>query len=178
MAAETCVHSSGAALTQRAEYELEAGIDTNQPELYTVSGRARLLRAKRSPVTAFDSARTLMLTAGAKNAESNEALGDLFRRRAEWRLSRGESAASDIKQGIVHADRALSRSPDLPAAHAVKGVLLLLEANAGATGSRRCVAGAEAEGEIKEAIRLNANLRSRYAKELAAAESLCPKNED
>lgn len=193
----------GAALTQRAEYELEAGIDptadikaalealdqclridANQPELYTVSGRARLLearwlvRAKRSPVTAFDSARTLMLTAGAKNAESNEALGDLFRRRAEWRLSRGESAASDIKQGIVHADRALSRSPDLPAAHAVKGVLLLLEANAGAAGSRRCVAGAEAEREIKEAIRLNANLRSRYAKELAAAESLCPANED
>ncbi|MBI2837340.1 MAG: protein kinase [Acidobacteria bacterium] len=188
----------GAALNQRAQYELETGIDptadinaslealdrclridANQPDVYTILGRVRLLdarwliKAHRSPEAALDSARTLMLKAGAKDAEANEALGELFRWRAEWRLSRRESAASDIKQGIVYADRALSLSPSLADAHAVKGALLLLQANAGPAGSPRCAAGAEAAREIQEANRLNANLQARCAQELAAARSLC-----
>jgi serine/threonine-protein kinase len=103
------------------------------------------------------------------NPEFYVVLAEIHAERAAFSLEHSKNADEDIRQGLVHADRAIEKNPRLASAFAVQGKLWLAKARA---TRERAVAKEAAEKAIKSfetAIRENALLHASIDRQIKQA---------
>src|SRR5205823_4313710 len=84
---------------------------------------------EQSPKPFFDRARQALQKALELDDQNDffyQAMAELYRRQAEWRLQKKERPQEEIKQGLAMIEKALSINPKNTEGLAVKGVLYLL----------------------------------------------------
>ncbi len=85
-------------------------------------------------------------------------------RKAEWKISRGLSAAQDLKEGLSFLENALSINPNFAETYALKGVLLQLLSKIEKNKTLRLTAGKEAKDSLLKGIKINGNLKTLFSR--------------
>ena len=103
--------------------------------------------------------------------EVDRDMAQLFRWRAQWRLSQGLDPRAEIARGLALARKALDRNPKMSDARAIEGALSLVQAKASEPPEARAAAG-KAAALLQQALQENFLLRNAYGNELEDARRL------
>lgn len=158
------------AYLQKAEDVLKkaAGVAPGSIDESLVQARGRILKARWmmhtgvTPATEFREADRLLKEYLKENEDDTDGwqmAAELSRRNAEWKLSRKQSADEDIASGLSAIAKVLSANASNAEGYALKGTLLLLQAQSGAKHS---ASAAEGTQTLQKAITLNKNLERLY----------------
>jgi serine/threonine-protein kinase len=143
-------------------------IDPAFPDVPSESAKALVLEARwlarigRDPQTAFakaaESAKRALSLAGAMDPNVLRSAAEVYRWRAEWRVARELSAASDLQQGLAMTARALAENPTHADSAETEGGLQLLAARTTPTPAARAEAARKARTAFERALSINANI--------------------
>jgi len=103
--------------------------------------------------------------------EVDRDMAQLFRWRAQWRLSQGLDPRAEIARGLALARKALDRNPKMSDARAIEGALSLVQAKASEPPEARAAAG-KATALLQQALQENFLLRNAYGNDLEDARRL------
>ncbi|OGF67995.1 MAG: hypothetical protein A2Y62_21525 [Candidatus Fischerbacteria bacterium RBG_13_37_8] len=124
-----------------------------------------LMKQHRDPAAAFDHAIKEMESSIAYTPDYAECYlytADVYRWKAEWKISENKSASSEIKQGLTLIDKAVSIMPNLYETFALKGVFYLLKAKTENDRTRRIKLLLEAKKLLEDALSENRNIKAKY----------------
>lgn len=122
------------------------------------------VRAGKSPEPHFraaEEALSLVQAKGMSDPGTLEAVAELYRWRAEWRMSNRQPAGTDILRGLDVAQKARSGGAATPELCAVHGALLCLHART-QRGPERVRTARAAMEALEAAIRVNPTLRIEF----------------
>jgi len=136
-------------------------IHASMGSLETLTARW-LIKHHTDPTPAFNNAEKAFkksLELNSSYAATYTGLAELNWRKAKWKFDKGLSSLLEVKQGIAMANKALAVDPESPAeALALKGVLLLLQAEQESNNSRKQPLITEAQSCLKKALSYNVDL--------------------
>jgi len=147
-------------------------INASYYETYRQAGEISLLKAdwqiksRQNPDTHFKKAETALTKAAHLNP------GDILIfitrarlswRKSDWKMSRGQGAGDDIAQGLDSLQKALVINANYAEAHALKGILLLLQAMATDGGKPGSTLEKQGRAAIQKGLQINKNLHNLYS---------------
>ena len=121
---------------------------------------------------AAEAALSKVLAADGSDADGLRRMAELERYRAQWLLATHRPAASVLRAGLEHAERAVALEADLGEGHALAGALHLLAADAASTPEERIREASKAQAALKVALEMNGFLKREYAPLLEQAARL------
>jgi tetratricopeptide (TPR) repeat protein len=143
-------------------------------EIYTREGESFLLKARWQSISGQDSpayfraAQISLAQAAALNPKDIYTLLTMARLgwwKAELEALRGQrtAAAVDLDNGLSALQKALTINPNYAETHALKGILLQLQADNESDETKRLAAQVEARVALLKGMNLNKNLQDLYA---------------
>lgn len=125
--------------------------------------------------TMFDAARkplAPLLSEECDDPRIYEIVAEIIELRARWHAASHSSPDDDITQGLVMADRALAKNPNMADALATRAQLHLEQARATHDGQTRAAAARQAKTDFENAFRKNPLLERLYGGEVKEAAAL------
>ncbi len=143
-------------------------------EIYTREGESALLKARWQSIAGQDAAAYFRAAQAALARAAALNPGDIYTLlttarlgwwKAEWEARRGlhTAAAADLDNGLLALQNALTINPNYAETHALKGILLHLQAESESDETKRLAAQVEARVALLKGMGLNKNLQGLYA---------------
>lgn len=99
-------------------------------------------------------------------------IAELRWRQAEWKRFRKFSAREDIRQALVAVDEVLQIDPNSADAFAIRGTILLLQAETAASPTQAAESARSALGSFEKAFQTNKNIEHFYKSYVEKARSV------